>query len=58
MQKAKALYGGRRLVGAVSSWTVRQCLRFQLSPREIEELLFERSVVVSRKPEGIPVLVR
>jgi putative transposase len=43
----KSLYHGHRFPAAVVSCAVRWYFRFQLSLRDIEELLFERGVVVS-----------
>ncbi|WP_157379573.1 IS6 family transposase, partial [Burkholderia ubonensis] len=45
--KPKALYHGHRFPAAVISQAVRWYFRFQLSLRDIEELLFERGVIVS-----------
>jgi putative transposase len=47
MNNSKSLYHYHRFPGAVISCAVRWYLRFQLSLRDIEELLFERRVVVS-----------
>jgi putative transposase len=47
MKKAKSLYHGHRFPAAVISHAVRWYFRFQLSLRDIEELLFERGVIVS-----------
>ena len=47
MQKKKSLYHGHRFPAVVISQAVRWYFRFQLSLRDIEELLFERGVVVS-----------
>ncbi|MFM0632176.1 IS6 family transposase [Paraburkholderia xenovorans] len=47
MKNAKSLYHGHRFSAAVISCAVRWYFRFQLSLRDIEELLFERGVVVS-----------
>ena len=47
MKNAKSLYRGHRFPAVVISCTVRWYFRFQLSPRDIEELLFERGVIVS-----------
>jgi transposase-like protein len=47
MKKAKSLYHGHRFPAAVISCAVRWYFRFQLSLRDIEELLFERGVIVS-----------
>ena len=46
MAKKKSLYRGHRFPAVVSQ-AVRWYFRFQLSLRDIEELLFERGVVVS-----------
>src|SRR5574337_587953 len=47
MQKKKTLYHDHRFPAVVISQAVRWYFRFQLSLRDIEELLFERGVVVS-----------
>lgn len=47
MKNAKSLYHGHRCPAAVISCAVRWYCRFQLSLRDIEELLFERGVIVS-----------
>src|SRR5271154_5918861 len=47
MKNAKSLYHGHRFPAVVISCTVRWYFRFQLSLRDIEELLFERGVIVS-----------
>ena len=47
MKKKKSLYHGHRFPAVVISQAVRWYFRFQLSLRDIEELLFERGVVVS-----------
>ena len=47
MKTPKALYHRHRFPGAVISCAVRWYFRFQLSLRDIEELLLERGVVVS-----------
>ena len=47
MKKTKSLYHGHRFPAVVISCAVRWYFRFQLSLRDIEELLFERGVVVS-----------
>jgi putative transposase len=47
MKNAKSLYRGHRFPAAVISCAVRWHFRFQLSLRDIEELLFERAVIVS-----------
>jgi putative transposase len=47
MEKAKLLYRGHRFPASIISHAVRWYFRFQLSLRDIEELLFERGVIVS-----------
>ena len=47
MTKTKSLYYGHRFPATVISHAVRWYFRFQLSLRDIEELLFERGVTVS-----------
>src|SRR5450830_1872959 len=48
MQKTtRSLYHGHRFPAVVISQAVRWYFRFQLSLRDIEELLFERGIVVS-----------
>ncbi|VVE55419.1 transposase [Pandoraea horticolens] len=47
MRKSKSLYDGDRFPSSVISHAVRWYFRFQLSLRDIEELLFERGVAVS-----------
>ncbi|SOE61680.1 hypothetical protein SAMN05414139_01957 [Burkholderia sp. D7] len=47
MKNAKSLYHGHRFPAAVISHAVRCYFRFQLSLRDIEDLLFERGVIVS-----------
>ncbi|GCB05221.1 hypothetical protein PSUB009319_28520 [Ralstonia sp. SET104] len=42
MTKTKSLYHGHRFPAAVISHAVRRYFRFNLSLRDIEELLFER----------------
>ncbi|MEM5386765.1 IS6 family transposase [Paraburkholderia phymatum] len=49
MKKTKSLYHGHRFPATVISCAVRWYFRFQLSLRDIEELLFERGVVVSHE---------
>jgi len=46
MKNTKSLYHGHRFPAAVISRAVRWYFRFQLSPRDIKELLFERGVIV------------
>jgi putative transposase len=46
MKKSKSLYHGHRFPAEVISCAVRWYYRFQLSLRDIEELLFERGVIV------------
>src|SRR5579864_8165963 len=45
MKKSKSLYPGHRFPAGVISCAVRWHFRFQLSLRDIEELLFERGVI-------------
>ena len=53
MQKTtRSLYHGHRFPAVVISQAVRWYFRFQLSLRDIEELLFERGVVVTIFPDG------
>jgi putative transposase len=47
MKKTKSLYHGHRFPAVVISCAVRWYFRFNLSLRDIEELLFERGVVVT-----------
>jgi putative transposase len=47
MKKSKTLYHGHRFPAEVISCAVRWYFRFQLSLRDIEELLFERGVIVT-----------
>jgi putative transposase len=47
MKKTKSLYHGHRFPAVVISSAVRWYFRFNLSLRDIEELLFERGVVVT-----------
>ncbi len=47
MKNSKPLYHRHRFPGVVISCAVRWYFRFQLSLRDIEELLFERGVTVS-----------
>ena len=47
MKKTKSLYHGHRFPATVISHAVRWYFRFHLSLRDIEELLFERGVIVS-----------
>ena len=54
MKKSKSLDHGRRFPAAVISCAVRRYFRFQLSLRDIEELLFERGVVVTYAPQEVP----
>jgi putative transposase len=46
MKKLKSLYHGHRFPASIISQAVRWYFRFQLSLRNIEELLFERGVIV------------
>ena len=47
MEKLKSVYHGHRFPPAVTGYAVRWYFRFQLSLRDIKELLFERGVVVT-----------
>ncbi|MGF6839275.1 hypothetical protein QF001_003142 [Paraburkholderia youngii] len=47
MKKSKSLYHGQRFPAGVISCAVRWYFRFELSLRDIEELLFERGVIVT-----------
>ena len=47
MNKSRSLYHDHRFLAVVISCAVRWYFRFQLSLRDIEELLFERGIVVS-----------
>src|ERR1700709_658582 len=47
MKKSKSLYHVHRFPAEVISCAVRWYFRFQLSLRDIEELLFERGVTVT-----------
>ena len=47
MKKTKSLYHGHRFPAVIISCAVRWYFRFNLSLRDIEELLFERGVVVT-----------
>ena len=47
MKKNQSLYHGHRFPAAIISCAVRWYCRFQLSLRDIEELLFERGVTVT-----------
>jgi len=47
MKKTKSLYHGHRFPASVIDCAVRWYFRFQLSLRDIEELLFERGVIVT-----------
>ncbi|WP_430869835.1 hypothetical protein [Cupriavidus basilensis] len=49
MKKTSSLYHGHRFPAVVISSAVRWYLRFNLSLLDIEELPFERGVVVSYK---------
>ncbi len=49
MTKSKSLYHGHRFPSAIISQEVRWYFRFQLSLGDIEELLFERGMVVSHE---------
>ncbi|RKT13570.1 hypothetical protein B0G69_6738 [Paraburkholderia sp. RAU2J] len=49
MKKTESLYHGHRFPASIISHAVRRYFRFQLSLHDIEELLFERGVVVSQE---------
>lgn len=49
MKETKSLYHGHRFPASIISHAVRWYFRFQLSLRDIEELLFERGVIVSHE---------
>src|ERR1700682_1562406 len=49
MKKSKSLYHGHRFPAEVISCAVRWYFRFQLSLRDIEELLFERGGTVTNE---------
>src|SRR6185503_2800285 len=52
MQKKRSLYHGHRFPAVVISQAVRWYFRFQLSLRDIEELLFEGGVVAATRRSG------
>jgi hypothetical protein len=47
MKKSKSRYHGHRFSAVIISCAVRWYFNFQLSLRDIEELLFERGVIVT-----------
>jgi putative transposase len=47
MTKSKSLYHGRRFPAEVIGCAVRLYFRFQLSLRDMEELLLERGITVT-----------
>jgi putative transposase len=47
MNNSRSLYRGHRFPAVVISCAIRWYFRFQLSLRDIEELPFERGIVVS-----------
>jgi hypothetical protein len=49
MNISKSLYHGPRFPARVISCALRSCFHFQLSLRDIEELLFERGVIVTSR---------
>jgi hypothetical protein len=53
MKKTKSLYHGHRFPAVVISCAVRWYFRFSLSLRDIEELLLERDVVLSRTKRSV-----
>jgi putative transposase len=54
MKKSKSLHHGHRFPAGVKSCAVRGYFRFQLSLRDIEELLFERGMIVTYAPKEVP----
>jgi putative transposase len=54
MKNAKSPYHDHRFPALVINCAVRWYFRFQLSLRDIEELLFERGVIVSYAPKNVP----
>jgi putative transposase len=54
MKTSNSLYHGHRFPGVVINCAVRWYFRFQLSLRDIEELLFERGVIVTYAPKEVP----
>jgi putative transposase len=54
MKKPKSLYHGHRFPAGIISCAVRRYFRFQLSLRDIEELLVERGVTVTYAPKEVP----
>jgi len=55
MKKSRSLYHGHRFPAGVISCAVRWYFRFQLSLRDIGELLFERGVIVTYAPKEVPL---
>ena len=49
MKKTKSLYHGHRFPAVVINCAVRWYFRFGLSLRDVEELLLERGVVVTKR---------
>jgi putative transposase len=54
MKKSKSLDHGHRFPAAVICCAVRWYFHFQLSLRDVDESLFDRSVVVSYAPKEVP----
>jgi putative transposase len=54
MKTTTSLYNRIRFPDGVISCAVRWYFRFQLSLRDIEELLFGRGVIVSYAPKEVP----
>jgi len=54
MKNPRSLYHGHRFPAPAISCAVRWYLRFQLSLRDIEELLLEHGVIVSYAPKEVP----
>jgi putative transposase len=54
MKNPKSPYHDHRFPASVINCAVRCYFRFQHSLRDIEELLFERGVIVSYAPKEVP----
>jgi len=54
MKNPESLYHGHRFPAPAIKCAVRWYFRFQLSLRDIEELLFERGVIVRYAPKEVP----
>jgi putative transposase len=55
MTRRKSLYHGHRFPATIISHSVWWYFRFQLSLRDIEELLFERGVTVSYSARALHI---